>query len=466
MIVSMRSLAWAMFARQCLGNDNFIVERSRPIYTNTENLRFLSSLPDVLINDIAVQKSQLLALQDLFDATGASEALSSLNWFRPANDPLYTHYCHFTGVACDNELYVISLDLNEMELSGTVPDSIRNFERLRRLNLRKNSFSGEIPPAIGNLTQLSSLILGENKFVGMIPATLGYSYNMRQLSLQSNDLTGTIPASLCQLPQLRTLDVSSNRGILGKLPACFGDLARLTNLRIQNSALTGQIPAALCEFSSYGCDGVACGAGSYQHPDGRQSSKSTPCTVCPDLSNVIGRTSCSRSPPLHSSSSPSSAPSAASMTIPPSSSPTIYSNDPTTMPSSLPTQNPTAMPTTNPTEASRSPSGSPSAAPSNEPTIATPFPPSEVVIGHSTARDWIWGVLAAIMFGAVCCLVGIYIFGRHRQRESKLGSVVECLTDLDEFPSTSSPEPIDPFSFPERDVEVSPFTSHDCKAKR
>lgn len=469
MIVSLRSLVWALFARQCLGNDDFNSERSMAIYTNTENLqRFLYSLPDVLLNDIAVQKSQLSALQDLFDATSAGESSSFHNWFRPTNDPLYTHYCHFNGVACDNELYVISLDLNEMGLSGTVPESIRNFERLRRLNLRRNSFIGEIPRAIGHLTQLSSLILGENKFVGTIPPTLGYSYSMRHLLLQSNDLTGTIPSSLCQLPHLRTLDVSSNGGIVGKLSTCLGDLAHLTNLRIQNSGLTGRVPAVLCELSGYGCDGVACGAGSYQHPNGRQSSNSTPCIACPDSSNVIGRTSCSISPPMYPSSSPSSAPSAAPTTISPSSSPTMmHSYVPTIMPSSLPTQDPTATPTTNPTEASRPHSDIPSAASSSEPTIGTPFPSSEIVIGHSTARDWAWGVLAAIMFGAVCCLVvGVYIFSRHRRRESKLGSFVECLTDLDESPSTSSPEPIDPFSFPERDVEVSPSISNDCHGNK
>lgn len=366
MKVTLSSIALVVLAVEAVVGDDVSVKRRKTVHSS----------------NVDVQNSQLMALRDLFEATNAAQSGSSLNWFRPTNDSLHSHYCHFTGVACDNELYVITLDLNATGLSGTIPDSIHNFERLRRLKVWKNSHIGTIPSAIGQLTELRSLILGQNNFVGTIPAALGYSFRMRHLLLQSNNLTGTIPASLCQLSDLRKLDLSSNRGIVGEIPSCLGDLANLTNLRIQNSGLSGRVPPALCELSSYGCDGIACGAGAYQHPDGRQWSNSNPCIACPDSSNVIGKTRCenngedmnlrSMSPSTDPSASPSAvrsplptsfpsaSPSATAITRSPGTSPTWHSNDPTTMSSSVPTQDPTATPPTSPTEESWFPSDSPS----------------------------------------------------------------------------------------------------------
>jgi hypothetical protein len=102
----------------------------------------------------------------------------------------------------------------------------------------------------------------------------------------------------------------------------------------------------------------------------------------------------------------------------------------------------------------------PFALPSSEPTtVGTASPSLELVIGRLQGEDvatdtWAWGVLAAIFFSAVCCLVGIYIWSRCQRRESAHGSSVDCLPDL-EFSPTLTPEPVDPFSFPERDIEVS-----------
>jgi hypothetical protein len=45
---------------------------------------------------------------------------------------------------------------------------------------------------------------------------------------------------------------------------------------------------------------------------------------------------------------------------------------------------------------------------------------------------------------------------RHQRRESAHGSSAEFPPDL-EFSLTLTPEPVDPFSFPERDIEVSSF---------
>jgi hypothetical protein len=100
--------------------------------------------------------------------------------------------------------------------------------------------------------------------------------------------------------------------------------------------------------------------------------------------------------------------------------------------------------------------------PSSEPTtVGTASPSLELVKGALQKEDiatdgWTWGVLATIFFAAVCCLVGVFIWSRRQGRELVHGSSAECPPDF-EFSPTLTPEPVDPFSFPERDIEVSSF---------
>lgn len=71
-------------------------------------------------------------------------------------------------------------------------------------------------------------------------------------------------------------------------------------LRVDNIGLTGHIPEGLCQKqemngltpNKFGCDTIACPAGTYQPLTGRQTSIDTPCLSCETPSNVIGSTIC------------------------------------------------------------------------------------------------------------------------------------------------------------------------------
>ena len=76
-----------------------------------------------------------------------------------------------------------------------------------------------IPDAFGTLTSLMSLDLSENNLRGTIPLTLGIfqeqgelnrSSSLRELYLSSNELTGILEESLAQFSQLVVLDVAMN----------------------------------------------------------------------------------------------------------------------------------------------------------------------------------------------------------------------------------------------------------------
>jgi len=371
------ALTWIALALKT-GNAAGQIDFERDVYPRARMALSPPPLRGSVLADLDVGESQMNALQDLYDATNASASSEFLNWFRPEGDPLHTHYCNFTGVSCDSELHVITLDLNQTGLSGRIPDSIQNLGRLRRFKVWMNDHFGTIPSVFGELEQLEELILGQNNFVGTIPVELGSAFNLRRLLMQSNDLTGTVPTFLCKLSNLRALDFSRNRGLVGTLPACLGSLPNLRYVRVRDAGFSGEISAELCVLSEYGCDGVACRAGSYQFPHGRQTSNSTPCLACPTTSNLIGRMHCDTGmgdtymPSASPSDFPSTLPSVSPSALPTAAQSASPSTQPRVTPSTQPSISPSSTPTSAPTTASGSPSESlfPSAAPSLAPTYS------------------------------------------------------------------------------------------------
>ena len=358
MMTNLRLFVWGMISLLVFGEGDI----EREAYPRARLSWFPPLFPETVLTGLGVEGSQEKGLRDLYDATNATSSPHFLNWFRPFDDPLHTHYCNFTGVSCDSELYVIRLDLNESGLSGTIPDSIRNLERLRWFKVWMNFHIGTIPSAFGELQHLEHLILGQNSFSGSIPSELGNAYMLKRVLIQSNDITGTIPTDLCKLSHLRALDFSRNSGMFGTLPSCLGDLPNLRYVRIRDSGLTGEIPLELCARSDYGCDGVACRDGSFQFPDGRQTSSSTPCLECPTFSSFIGRTHC------EGNTSDSHMPS-----MPPTMFPsTLASTVPSAAPTSSPPRNPSTAPSMRPTVGpSMFPSDVPSIQPSDSPSLTT-----------------------------------------------------------------------------------------------
>ena len=341
----------------------------------------------------SVGLTQLEALFLFYKSTKMDSSYSSAlqNWFTISD------YCSFTGVLCDSSGYVIAIDLYEKGLAGRLPESWDNLNRLVRLKVVGNQIAGPIPTNLQELDQLNTIELAHNRFTGAIPSDLRRVTNLRRLILQNNQFNGTIHAGLCELTKLSAFQVADNLDMTGEIPPCFGDLP-LDIFRVDNNGLVGQVPANLCGarnmngFSPnpYGCDAVACPAGTYGLANIRKLDNSTECKLCLIPSNVIGSTTCVTMngntlapPPPSLSMAPSTASSFSS--IAPSETPTAFlSNDTYPM-------NVTTVPSTAPSAASPAPSmmwissiptGSPTKAP-----IVYPAPsavPSNVPSGIST----------------------------------------------------------------------------------
>ncbi|MCB0234581.1 MAG: Two component regulator three Y domain protein, partial [Anaerolineae bacterium] len=79
--------------------------------------------------------------------------------------------CSWYGVTCTAG-HVTTLDLQDNNLTGSLPGQLSNLPNLQHLLLLRNELSGAIPTSLGSLTQLQELSLSQNKLTGSIPTQL------------------------------------------------------------------------------------------------------------------------------------------------------------------------------------------------------------------------------------------------------------------------------------------------------
>jgi hypothetical protein len=118
-----------------------------------------------------IPQSECEAFVDLYNSTDGSNWWDNMGW-NDTNAP-----CDWFGVSCSSE-HVIYLELEENQLSGSIPESLGNFSTLQSLDLSRNELSGSIPKSLGNLSNLEFLSLRRNQLSGSIPESLGNLNNL------------------------------------------------------------------------------------------------------------------------------------------------------------------------------------------------------------------------------------------------------------------------------------------------
>ncbi|KAI9121035.1 hypothetical protein K1719_008068 [Acacia pycnantha] len=139
---------------------------------------------------------------------------------------------------------LITLDLREIGLIGTIPTQIGALHNLAYLSLSHNNLSGTIPIQIGVLHNLVYLSLSNNNFSGTIPIQIGALHNLVYLSLSNNNLSGTIPTQIGALHNVTHLFLNDNN-LSGTIPTQIGALHNLTNLYLFHNNLSDTIPTQI-----------------------------------------------------------------------------------------------------------------------------------------------------------------------------------------------------------------------------
>ncbi|KAJ0256090.1 inactive leucine-rich repeat receptor-like protein kinase [Hirschfeldia incana] len=159
------------------------------------------------------------------------------NWNSSDSNP-----CSWQGIACNEDLRVVSIRLPNKNLSGSLHPSIGALLSLRHINLRDNEFQGKLPVELFAPKGLQSLVLSGNSFSGFVPEEIGKLKSLMTLDLSKNSFNGSIPLSLLQCKKLKTL-VLSNNDFSGDLPTGFGSsLVQLRTLNLSFNRLSGAIP--------------------------------------------------------------------------------------------------------------------------------------------------------------------------------------------------------------------------------
>lgn len=109
-------------------------------------------------------------------------------------------------------MHPVSLELQNNDLSGTLPDFLWDLHLLKSLRLENNQFSGTLSSYIGNLVNLSVLSIAETGLSGTIPTELSHLSHLEMAAFQHNEFSGVVPGELCnELPLLQTLEADCLR---------------------------------------------------------------------------------------------------------------------------------------------------------------------------------------------------------------------------------------------------------------
>ncbi|OEL30254.1 putative LRR receptor-like serine/threonine-protein kinase, partial [Dichanthelium oligosanthes] len=161
------------------------------------------------------------------------------------------HFCNWHGITCSNTRVsrVITLDLENSELSGTISPCITNLTFLRAIHLQNNKLHGQIPSELKQLQRLQYLNLSTNFLGGSIPGSLGSIPSLAYLDIRKNDLTGQIPVSLFNSSSLKSLNLRQNN-LGGEIPPFISMGSSLVRIDLWQNNLSGNIPSSFSNISS------------------------------------------------------------------------------------------------------------------------------------------------------------------------------------------------------------------------
>ena len=137
-----------------------------------------------------VYEVERAALVDFYQALDGDHWTYNANWC--SDKPVG----QWSGVWTDAQGRVYRLNLLEVGLKGTIPESIGDLESLEFIDLRWNDLTGPIPESIGNLVHLKSLLLGYNNLSGTIPDSILNLSELESLDIRLNRMDGVISEKL------------------------------------------------------------------------------------------------------------------------------------------------------------------------------------------------------------------------------------------------------------------------------
>ena len=214
---------------------------------------------------------ELQSLQSIYNETGGDYWYNNTGWTTEQDQ------CNWYGITCDEEDYVIEINLPNNNITGKFPsDSLSSFYNLQRIDLGNNSLHGIMAGTnqwgktdaslFFNLRELTHVDLSQNNLSGEVDVLFApalqyanFSHNnftsinsFKKFKKSHETLTvcdvshnfiNTSASNLMMyvLPNIEELIVSSNL-IQGPLPTTLEVLANLRRFDISMNVLSGELP--------------------------------------------------------------------------------------------------------------------------------------------------------------------------------------------------------------------------------
>ena len=198
---------------------------------------FLAFLPTWVQSNEAPQipLPEREALIALYNSTNGDSWTDNSGWLDASGTE-----CSWFGITCDStESNATAIDLPFNGLEGSLPEEIGQLTELERLSAFNAELSGTIPSSFSNLDRLSLLDLGTQRYFepGGLTGDLRFLLQLPEIELvnpTANDFSGSIPAGISQLTKLRRVFLADNDNEPG-LGAAEGWLVR------SNDEVTGAV---------------------------------------------------------------------------------------------------------------------------------------------------------------------------------------------------------------------------------
>ncbi|CAK9173618.1 unnamed protein product [Ilex paraguariensis] len=161
------------------------------------------------------------------------------------------HFCNYTGIGCNDQRYVVKIDVSGWSLSGSFPDDVCAYlPELQILRLSHNLLRGNFPQTITNCSLLEELNMSSTYLTGTLP-DLSPMKSLRLLDLSYNLFSGDFPISTTNLTNLEAVNFNENSGFnLWQLPENFSRLTKLKSMVLTTCMVSGPIPASIGNMSS------------------------------------------------------------------------------------------------------------------------------------------------------------------------------------------------------------------------
>lgn len=162
---------------------------------------------------------------------------------------LFPH-CSFSGVSCDEDSRVVSLNLSFVTLFGSIPPEIGMLNKLVNLTLACDNLTGKLPMEMAKLTSLKLVNLSNNNFNGEFPGSILVGMKeLEVLDMYNNNFTGPLPTEVGKLKKLKHMHLGGNY-FSGDIPEVFSDIHSLELLGLNGNNLSGRIPTSLVRLSN------------------------------------------------------------------------------------------------------------------------------------------------------------------------------------------------------------------------